>query len=575
MSKTKALIIVLLLIGVIIITMIIGAALVYMATDKTVSFNETILEINLPSSVSELPRGESISMLFQPSSLSLWEIRKALSYASSDEKIRAVYMKVPYLMASWAQVEEIRDEMIRFKDSGKSIHLFLTSDMATEKEIFLASAAERIYMNPTANLLLDGFMAETIFLKGTMEKLGIVPQFLQMKEYKSAETYSRNRMTPEIRSMYREMLEDIQDHFLLTLSLERGLNLDILENYVNKGLISGQEAVGLGLVDEMGYASLIGKKLRNDYLLSADTSFISLSQYLNSHTVSSSAGTKAKIAVVGASGTIITGKSDSFSDLLGSDSLVRTISAVRDDEDIDGLILRVNSPGGSAVASDVIWQEIATLESIGKPVIVSMSGVAGSGGYYISMGARRIICQPTSITGSIGVIFGKFDISGLLNKLGMEVDRIKISPNSDFFSFYSTLSADQLTLIEKMMSETYRDFVAKASEGRNIPYEEFEPKAHGRIYSGNQALEAGLVDELGGLSTAVSAMRRELSLDDSDRVLLEIYPKPKTFWETLSSGEYFRFMKVRPALSLKSILEEVGITEVPAQWLLMPEIAIK
>lgn len=575
MSKTKAAVIVIVLLGIVLITLILGVSLFWITTDKTVSYKETILEINLPSSVAELPQDDSISMFFQPARLSLWEIRKALSSAAKDEKIRAVYLKVPYLMMGWAQVEEIRDEIIRFRDSGKSVHLFLNLDMATEKEIFLASSATDIYMNPTSNLLLDGFMAETVFLKGAMNKLGIIPQFLQLKEYKSAETYSREGMSPEIRSMYQELLSDLQDHFLLTLSVERGLNLVILENYVKKGLISGQEAVGLGLVDEMGYTNLISEKLKNLYMLPADAQFISLSKYLQSRAVSLSGKTRARIAVVGASGTIITGNSQSYTNLLGSNSLTRTLSNLRKNENIDGIILRVNSPGGSAVASDMIWQEIASMEKAGKPVVVSMSGLAGSGGYYISMGARKIVCQPTTITGSIGVIFGKFNISGLLEKLGMKVDRVKISPNSDFMSLYSSLSEEQKSLIERMMAETYEDFVKKAAESRGVSYDEFEPKAHGRIYSGNQALEAGLVDELGGFSTAVKVIRKELDITDDDKVLLEIYPRPKTLWESFSSGEYFNFMPDYPGLSIRELLAELKATEIPVQWLLMPEVDIR
>jgi protease IV len=575
MSKTKTAIFVVVLFGIVLITILLGVSLLWITSDKTVSYEDTILEIDLPSAVAELPQSDSFSVFFQPSRLSLWDIRKALTSAAADEKIKAVYIKLPYLTMGWAQVEEIRDELIRFRDSGKSVHLFLNLDMATEKEIFLASSANEIYMNPTSNLLLDGFMAETVFLKGTMNKLGVIPQFLQLKEYKSAETYSRDGMTPEIRSMYQELLSDIQDHFLLTLSVERGLNLEILENYVNKGLISGDEAVGLGLVDEMGYTNLINEKLKNIYMLPEDAQFISLSNYLLSGTVSKTGKTKARIAVVGASGTIITGNSQSFTDLMGSNSLTRTLSNIRKDKDIDGLILRVNSPGGSAVASDMIWQEIASIENVGKPVVVSMSGVAGSGGYYISMGARKIVCQPTTITGSIGVIFGKFNISGLLDKLGMKVDRVKISPNSDFMSMYSSLSTDQKSLVEEMMTETYEDFVQKAAEGRGIPYEEFEPKAHGRIYSGNQALEAGLVDELGGFSTAVKVIRKELEIADGEKVLLEIYPRPKTIWESFSSGEYFNFMPDYAGLSLRELLEELKVTEIPVQWLLMPEISIR
>ena len=575
MSKTKTAILIIILLGVVFMTIILGAGVLWIMSDKTVSYKDTILEIDLPSSIAELPQDESISMFFQPSRLSLWEVRKALSSAAADEKIKALYIKVSYLTMSWAQVEDIRDELIRFRDSGKLVHLFLNLDMATEKEIFLASAASEIFMNPTSNLLMDGFMAETVFLKGTMGKLGIIPQFLQLKEYKSAETYTRDDMSPEIRTMYQELLTDIQNHFLLTLSVERGLNLEILENYLKKGLISGNEAVGLGLVNELGYTNQISEKLRSQYMLDGDTQFISLAKYLQSRTVSLSTKTRTRVAVVGATGTIITGNSQSFADLMGSNSLTRTLATVRNNDDIDGLILRVNSPGGSAVASDMIWQEIVSMEKAGKPVVVSMSGVAGSGGYYISMGARKIVCQPTTITGSIGVIFGKYNISGLLEKLGMKVDRVKISPNSDFMSLYSSLSNEQHASIEKMMTETYDDFVAKAADGRGVTYEEFEPKAHGRIYSGNQALEAGLVDELGGFSTAVKVIRKELGITEDDKVLLEIYPRPKTIWESFSSGEYFNFKPSYPGLELVNMLEELKAAEIPVQWLLMPEISIK
>jgi len=575
MSKTKTAILIIILLGVVFMTIILGAGVLWIMSDKTVSYKDTILEIDLPSSIAELPQDESISMFFQPSRLSLWEVRKALSSAAADEKIKALYIKVSYLTMSWAQAEDIRDELIRFRDSGKLVHLFLNLDMATEKEIFLASAASEIFMNPTSNLLMDGFMAETVFLKGTMGKLGIIPQFLQLKEYKSAETYTRDDMSPEIRTMYQELLTDIQNHFLLTLSVERGLNLEILENYLKKGLISGNEAVGLGLVNELGYTNQISEKLRSQYMLDGDTQFISLAKYLQSRTVSLSTKTRTRVAVVGATGTIITGNSQSFADLMGSNSLTRTLATVRNNDDIDGLILRVNSPGGSAVASDMIWQEIVSMEKAGKPVVVSMSGVAGSGGYYISMGARKIVCQPTTITGSIGVIFGKYNISGLLEKLGMKVDRVKISPNSDFMSLYSSLSNEQHASIEKMMTETYDDFVAKAADGRGVTYEEFEPKAHGRIYSGNQALEAGLVDELGGFSTAVKVIRKELGITEDDKVLLEIYPRPKTIWESFSSGEYFNFKPSYPGLELVNMLEELKAAEIPVQWLLMPEISIK
>lgn len=574
MSKVKVAVLVLILLGVVLATIILGAALVWMSSSEKVSYDKTVLEIDLPSSVAELPRDKALSLFLQSHSSSIWEFRKALSSAAVDDKILALYIKVPYLSMSWAQIEEIRNEIRNFSSSGKPVHMFLNLDIATEKEIFLASAADTVYLNPTANLLLDGFMAETVFLKGTMEKLGITPEFIQFKEYKSAETYSRDSMTPEIRSMYRELLTDMQEHFLQTVSEARGLKREILESYLNKGIISGRDALALDLIDETGYAPRVFEKLHESFEIPPERGFISLNQYLLSSDSISPGRSRARIAVVGAEGMIITGRSQAMTDMLGSTSITGTLSNLRRNDLIDGVILRVNSPGGSAVASDMIWREVINLENAGKPVVVSMSGVAGSGGYYISMGARRIICHPTTITGSIGVIFGKFDISGLMEKLGMKVDRVKISPNAGFFSLYSSLSEEQRTLIEEMIAETYQDFVSKAASGRGISFEEFEPKAHGRIYTGKQALQAGLVDELGGFADAVDAMREELGLEADDKVMLEIHPRPKTLWESLSSGDFFSIITGWRNSPLDTLLERFEFAKTPAEWLLMPEVRI-
>lgn len=575
MSKTKIALLIILLLIIVGITILIGSLLIWISGGETVSYQETVLEIDLPSSVEELPSSDPLTRLIQPGRISIWEIGNALSAAAEDDKIKAIYIKVPFLAMSWAQAEEIRGQLVKFKQTGKMVHLFLDLDMASEKEIFLASAANEIYMNPTATIVLDGFIAETIFMKGTMEKLGVIPEFLQFKEYKSAETYSRNKMTPEIRSMYTEILADLQEHFLLTVATDRDLHLDILKNYLDKGLISSEEAVGLGLIDQTGYSSLISDKLKSSYMIPTERDFISLSRYLRSEKPSGKEQTAKKVAVVGASGAIITGRSQAFSGIMGSSSLTEILSGIRKDESIDGLILRVDSPGGSAVASDMIWQEVVNIERSGKPVIVSMSGVAGSGGYYISMGARKIVCHPTTITGSIGVIFGKFNISGLLEKLGMNVEQIKSAPNSDFLSLYSSLSEEQRDLIEEMMESTYRDFVAKAAESRGSTYEDFEPKAHGRIYSGNQALEQGLVDELGGLSAAARLMKGELGLAEKDKITLEIFPRPKSIWESLSSEDLFGLAVRLGRPPLAGVMEQLRLLEGPIQWFLMPDIEIK
>jgi protease-4 len=220
----------------------------------------------------------------------------------------------------------------------------------------------------------------------------------------------------------------------------------------------------------------------------------------------------------------------------------------------------------------MIWREVTLLEEEGKPVIVSMSGVAGSGGYYIAMGAGRIISQPSTITGSIGVIFGKFDVSGLYEWLGMDLDRIKVAPNADLFSLQSSLTQEQRTQVENWMNEVYREFVQKAADGRSLEFDELEPKAHGRIYTGAQALEAGLVDQLGGMIVAIAEMKTALDLDQTDQIQLELFPKPKTLFELLTSGKLLEIDQ--PPLMSDLLAKELRILETPGVWMLAPEIKI-
>ncbi len=281
---------------------------------------------------------------------------------------------------------------------------------------------------------------------------------------------------------------------------------------------------------------------------------------------------RGKIAYVGAQGMIITGKSGGYSGLLGSATMIDTLRSIREDSTVDGVILRVDSPGGSAVASDMIWEEVSQLEEAGKPVVVSMSGTAASGGYYISMPASRIVAQPSTITGSIGVIFGKFDLTGLYNWLGMDIDRIKLAPNADLLSLTASLSEQQEKEVRAWMGQIYQGFVTKAANGRDQDVETLEAKARGRIYTGSQAIEAGLVDSLGGISQAVAEMKEALNLAKTDSIQLELYPKPKSFFETLASGDLFQLEAPR---ILDDLVENFRVLERPAVWLLAPNIRVE
>jgi protease IV len=279
--------------------------------------------------------------------------------------------------------------------------------------------------------------------------------------------------------------------------------------------------------------------------------------------------------VVGGVGTIISGSGDeTWGRLMGGETMAGHLREIRKAKDIKGVLFRVNSPGGSAVGSDKVWREVRLLESEGKPVVVSMSGVAGSGGYYIAMGARKIVAQPSTITGSIGVYWGKFNIRGLYEHwLGITTDEVKVADNATILSPVHSLTEEQKQQMRSWIEDTYNMFVRKAAEGRGMKFEELEAKAHGRIYTGAQARALKLVDELGGVSTALSLLKKELKIGDDQEVELVLYPKPKSFWQALAEGDFFG--SSAPKIPLDMIRQTLQSLETPAPWLLTPSVEIR
>jgi len=551
---------------------VLGIGFLYLINQPEPVRAGTIVEVTLSGPVSEFPAQDPWAEMFSSGGLSLWELHRVFRTAAKDESVEGIFLEIFPLGASWAQIEELRDIISEFKGSGKPVWAFLSVDMVTEGQLYLASTADYIATNPTAGFLVNGLMAEVLFKKRTLEKLGIKPQFIQLKEFKSAEEYTREELSPEIRGMLESILVELQNRFIETVARDRNIESADVQELVNLGLAGSQLAVEMNIIDETAYRHQIRKRISEEVKGSKRYRGISAQDYLESTGFPSGGAAKAHVAVVAANGTITSGKSEAFAGLMGGTTISAELRELRENDSIDGVILRVDSPGGSPVGSDMIWREVTLLEEEGKPVIVSMSGVAGSGGYYISMGAGRIISQPSTITGSIGVIFGKFDVSGLYEWLGMDVDRVKVAPNADLFSLQSSLTQEQRAQIEDWMNEVYRDFVQKAAEGRSMEYDELEPKAHGRIYTGAQALDQGLVDQLGGMIVAIAEMKNALNIDQKDQVQLELFPKPKTLFELLASGKLLEIGQ--PPLLRDLMAKELHILENPGVWMLAPEIRI-
>jgi protease-4 len=557
---------------VIVLAIALSAGFYYIVSRPPAIEKETVVEVGLSGVVSELPAEDPFTILLGSRVQDLWELRRVFQAASQDERVTAIYLKIQPLLTSWAQIEEIRESVLSFRETGKQVHAFLAVDVATERELYLASAADHVTLNPIASVLMNGLMAEVVFMKRTMDKLGVRPQFIYFKEYKDPEIYNRESLTPEIREMLRSILEDLQDRFVTTVSADREVEEQRFRQLMDIGLLSAITAMDEGLIDAVGYEH----QVRSDIQTATGTDTYrssTISEYLETVNGWQREKSEARVAVVGAVGTIISGSSEPFAGLMGASTIAQRLREIREDGSFDGVILRVNSPGGSAVGSDMVWREVQLLEESEIPVVVSMSSSAASGGYYIAMGASRIVSQPSTITGSIGVTFGKFDLSGLYDWLGMDIDRIKLAPNADLFSTFSSMTPEQRSQVSQLIFAVYEDFVSKAAEGRHSSFDELEANARGRIYTGSQAIEKGLVDELGGFSAAVRAMKEELTLSPEDEIELQLHPRPKSFWEALASNELFEVRIANP--TFQYLREELRRLEIPSAWLLAPEIQIR
>jgi len=537
---------------------------------------ESVLELTIGGELSDLPPTSPLAQFTGQGNISLLEMGQVLRAAAEDERISSLYCRIYPLQSSWASVEEIRSFMHEFRESGKKIYAYLSLDLVSDRDLYLASAADEIHLNQDSALMVNGLVAEVSFYSKMMSKLKVRPDVLQFKEYKSPGSYTRSGMTPEFRSMYRNLLSDIQQRLKQALSRERGIEPQQLDRLMRNGILSSSSALTAGLVTHLGYEDEIRHRLRAES--SGDEPeyrSISASDYLKAVKRRSRPSPPHKVALLGGIGPIMTGRSDETWELaMGGDTIVSRLRKIRKDKSVKGLLFRVNSPGGSAVGSDKIWREIRLMEEAGKPVVVSMGGVAGSGGYYIAMGARKIVAQPSTVTGSIGVIFMKFNLSGLFDQwLGITVDRVKLAENADILSPTTSLNSRQKDEVEEWMSHIYNTFVEKAAQGRHLAVEEMERQAGGRIFTGSQARQRQLIDAMGGLNTALELLKQELKIPEEEEVELVLYPKSKSLWQSLLEGDWAQVS--RPGETLESLLRQ-RLSEVthPAPWLIVPELKI-
>ncbi|MDI3528009.1 MAG: protease [Tenuifilum sp.] len=470
------------------------------------------------------------STLEPNSPMGLNQILKALNNAKNDPKIKGILLEIDAVNAGAATTEEIRNALLDFKSSGKFIYAY--SNTYSQKSFYLASVADSIFLNPEGMVEWLGLRSEIMFFKKTLEKLGVEPQILRHGKFKSAvEPFMLNKMSPENREQTLTYLSSIWNQWVSAISETRGISVKELNRLADDlEIFNGKSAKKYHLVDSLIYKDELLSFLKDKLGVEEkdDINSIALNKYFKAPEVNKRKFTRDKIAVIYATGEI--GMGNGGPDNIGSESLSRTIRKARRDSAIKAIVFRINSPGGSALASEVIWREV-DLAAKTKPVIVSMGDVAASGGYYIAAPATAIVANPTTITGSIGVFGLFFNLQKALDKkLGINVDVVKTNEHADFFTMFRPMTAEERAVGQMFIEETYQTFIGHVSSGRGIPVEQVDAIGQGRVWSGVNAKDIKLIDEFGGLTDAIKLAAEKAGLENYRLVEM---PKQKKFVEQL------------------------------------------
>ncbi len=455
----------------------------------------------------------------------------SLRKASVDRRVSSVIIRPTSDAALWGKVQEVRDAIVEFKKSKKPIIAFL--EYGGDQSYYLASACDKVFLMPTASLDLTGMANYELFLRGTLDKMGVFPDTIHVGDYKTASnTFTEHAFTPAHREMAQSLNTDLYEQLVAGLAEGRHRTVAEIRDLIDHGPFLPEDAVRAGLVDDLAYADEIDDKVE---LGRGRTSMLRQHEYraVGLNTLGLNRGPR--IAVIYAVGMIASGASNDSpsSQVLGSDTMVEYLRTARADSSIRAIVIRIDSPGGSAIASDVIWREIM-LTRDRKPVIASMSDVAASGGYYIAMPAHAIVAQPATLTGSIGVVLLRFVIDGTFDKLGLNMETVKQGKYADLFSPVRPFTPDERKKVGELMQATYDAFVEKAAAGRKTTPERIDAVAQGRVWTGKQAKELGLVDELGGLDRALAIAKDRAKIAPGSEVELVVFPPKKSLFEVVS-----------------------------------------
>ena len=460
------------------------------------------------------------------------EVWETFRKAASDSRIKAVIFEPRGLEIGWGKMQEIRDEILQFKKSGKPIISYLRSPSG--REYYLASATDQIYLAPEDSLDLKGLRVEGVYLKNTLDKVGVKADVIHAGKYKDAgDIFTQTSMSPETSEVLNQVLDQYYANLIETVAQGRKKQPDAARAIIDQGPYTADEARANGLVDALGYEDQVVQNMESR-LKQNELKLVPIKSYLKA--LPASSGAVRRIALVVGDGEITRGSGNPNSDEQGitDTAMIKLLKQAENDSSIRGVILRVNSPGGDGMASDDILHEAKNL-SKKKPLVISMSDVAASGGYFISVTGDPIVAYPNTLTGSIGVLFVRFNIHGLYDKVGMGKQVLKRGRYADIDSEYVPLSDDEREKISGQVDAFYKSFVSRVADGRKKSFDQIEPISQGRVWLGSQAKQNGLVDELGGLDRAVELIRKRANIAPTDQIALVPYPGKRSLLDLLLS----------------------------------------
>ena len=495
----------------------------------------SVLSLKLNYPISELELDDPIASILPEAadnSMGLMQLKITIAKAKADKNINGIFIQSGYVGAGISTIGEIRESLIDFRKSGKWV--FVYDDYYSEGGYYLATAADSIFLNPNGQVELNGLATEVTFFKKLFDKLEIKPQVFRVGEFKSAvEPFLRDNLSEENKLQLNSLLNSIYNNMLADMASGRKMDVSKMKGMANKMLVrNANQAKEFGIVDGLYFEDEVFDVLKSKTGI-AKSDKLNLVSYNDYKNTTSGSSSKNEIAVIVADGEIMPGNSDAGT--VGSKTIVDALRNARESKKVKAVVLRINSPGGSFQASDDMWREI-TLLAKEKTIIASMSDVAASGGYYMAMGCDSIVAQPTTITGSIGVFSVLFDVSNFLgNKIGITSEEVKTGEIGELITITRSLNETEKAIWQKQTDEVYETFTKKAADGRNMTVENLKKIASGRVWTGEQGKENGLVDVLGGFNDAVDLAAKGEGLGEDYR--LRFYPKPKTFLEKFLNVE--------------------------------------